>query len=103
MNHRPCFVTILFAAVITTLYNMFWDQVISTATYIWDNQTKPWMMMTTTFLIGMIDNKYNDHDATTTAFVDPCHMTKYDSGFPSGFFAERFYHSGHAPRVPAGP
>jgi hypothetical protein len=85
----------IFAAAATILHK-FWDQVISTATYIYDNQKKPWTM-TTTFLIGMIDNKYNDHDATTAAFVDPCHMTKYDLSFPSSLFAERFFQSDHAP------
>jgi hypothetical protein len=81
-----------FAIAAATTLQKVWDQLMSTATYIWD-QKKPWTM--TTILIDLIDYTYNDYDAT--GFVDPCTMTKYDLSFPSGLFAERFFRSDHAP------
>jgi hypothetical protein len=82
---------LLFSKTVTP-FQQVWDRVLTTIQYVWDETLET----TTTFLIFMIDAKYIEYD-TTTDFVDPCRLSKYDLGFPNGFFAERFFQSRHAP------
>jgi hypothetical protein len=48
-----------------------------------------------THLIAMYDDNYNKHSAAT--MVDPCHLSKYDLGFPFGLLADGFFQSAYVP------
>jgi hypothetical protein len=49
-----------------------------------------------TYFLAMYDDNYNQHTAAT--MVDPCHLSKYDLGFPFGLLlADGFFQSAHVP------